>query len=101
MKIYLKQQGDHLGEAPTSGELKSRAAGQVKHVAVAPAVEQGRHGGSLSRNNCSGCEVIVFKVSVSKCQVREVRWSDSQVEHVAVTAQSRAATVAVWEKRYF
>ena len=74
MKIYLKQQGDHLGEAPTSGELKSRAAGQVEHVAVAPAVEQGGHGGSLRGNNCS---MFRFKMSDERGQM--VRWSDGQM----------------------
>ena len=47
VKLHLEQQGNHVGEAPTSGELKSRAAGQVEHVAVTPPVEQGGHRGSL------------------------------------------------------
>ena len=78
VKLHLKQQGNHVGEAPTSGELKSRAAGQVEHVAVAPPVEQGGHGGSLGEKiflrwnfsiTLTLTQLTVVYITVSKCQM--------------------------------
>ena len=48
---HLKQKSNHLSESSTSSQLERSPTSQVEYVAVATAVKQGSHRGSLGGKN--------------------------------------------------